>query len=93
MLYDSVSCARGEMENRIKEQQMGLFADRTSALELWANQFRVLLSGLAYMMLEGIRRTALKGTRLALIVKVVTISADVILSESETKLNRGQIRH
>jgi len=64
-LYDNVYCARGEMENRIKEQQMGLFADRTSAHEWWANQFRVLLSGLAYMLLEGIRRTALKGTKLA----------------------------
>jgi len=64
-LYDNLYCARGEMENRIKEQQMGLFADRTSAHEWWANQFRVLLSGLAYMLLEGIRRTALKGSRLA----------------------------
>lgn len=61
-LYDNLYCARGEMENRIKEQQMGLFADRTSAHAWWANQFRLLLSGLAYMLMEGIRRTALKGT-------------------------------
>jgi hypothetical protein len=64
-LYDNLYCARGEMENRIKEQQLGLFADRTSAHAWWANQFRLLLSGLAYMLLEAIRRTALKGTKLA----------------------------
>ena len=50
---------------RIKEQQLGLFADRTSAHAWWANQFRLLLSGLAYMLLEALRRTALKGTKLA----------------------------
>ena len=65
MLYDSIYCARGEMENRIKEQQLGLFADRTSAHEWWANQCRLLLSGLAYMLLEAIRRIALKGTKFA----------------------------
>jgi len=43
-LYDDIYCARGDMENRIKEQRMGLFADRTSAHEWWANQFRLLLS-------------------------------------------------
>ena len=46
-LYDQVYCARGEMENRIKEQQLGLFADRTSAHQWWTNQFRLLLSSLA----------------------------------------------
>jgi len=65
MLYDSIYCARGEMENRIKEQQLGLFADRTSAHEWWANQFRLSLSGLAYMLLEAIRRIGLKGTKFA----------------------------
>ena len=64
-LYDDVYCARGDMENRIKEQQLGLFADRTSCHRWWANQFRVLLSGLAYMLLEAIRRLALQGTELA----------------------------
>lgn len=61
-LYDDVYCARGNMENRIKEQQLGLFADRTSANHWWANQFRLLLSSLAYILLESIRRLALKGT-------------------------------
>jgi hypothetical protein len=63
-LYDTVYCARGDMENRIKEQQLGLFADRTSAHEWWANQFRLLLSSLGYILLESIRRLALKGTEL-----------------------------
>lgn len=64
-LYDEVYCARGEMENRIKEQQLDLFADRTSCTKWWANQFRLLLSSLAYLLLEAIRRLGLKGTELA----------------------------
>jgi len=64
-LYDEVYCARGNMENRIKEQQLGLFADRTSCHKWWANQFRLLLSSLAYTLVESIRRLALKGTELA----------------------------
>jgi len=64
-LYDKLYCARGEMENRIKEQQLDLFADRTSCHRWWPNQFRLLLSSLAYMLLEAIRRLALKGTELA----------------------------
>lgn len=63
-LYDGAYCARGDMENRIKEQQLGLFSDRTSAHDWWANQFRLLLSSLAYILLESIRRIALKGTEL-----------------------------
>ena len=64
-LYEATYCARGEMENRSKEQQLGLFADRTSCSGWWANQFRLLLSGAAYVLLESIRRTALAGTELA----------------------------
>ena len=64
-LYDEVYCARGEMENRIKEQQLGLFADRTSCHHWWANQFRLLLSSCAYVLLEAIRRLGLHGTELA----------------------------
>lgn len=64
-LYETVYCARGEMENRIKEQQLGLFADRTSCSAWWANQFRLLLSSLAYSLLEAMRRLALRGTELA----------------------------
>jgi hypothetical protein len=64
-LYEDVYCARGEMENRIKEQQIDLFADRTSCHRWWPNQFRLLLSSLAYTLIEGIRRLALDGTELA----------------------------
>jgi hypothetical protein len=64
-LYDQVYCARGEMENRIKEQQLGLFSDRTSCHSWWANQFRVILSAAAYVLLENIRRIGLCGTELA----------------------------
>ena len=64
-LYDDIYCARGEMENRIKEQQLGLFSDRTSCHAWWANQFRLLLSSAAYVLLEALRRIGLKGTQLA----------------------------
>lgn len=64
-LYEKVYCARGEMENRIKEQQLGLFSDRTSCYAWWANQFRVLLSAAAYVLMETIRRVGLRGSDLA----------------------------
>ena len=63
-LYREIYCARGEMENRIKEQMM-LFSDRSSAHGWWTNQFRLLLSGLAYILLERLRSLALAGTELA----------------------------
>lgn len=63
-LYDKLYCSRGEMENRIKEQQLDLFADRTSCHRWWPNQFRILLSALAYILVESIRRTALEGTEM-----------------------------
>ena len=64
-LYDKIYCARGDMENRIKEQQLELFADRTSCSKWWGNQFRLILSGLAYTLIEYIRDKLLKGTELA----------------------------
>jgi len=64
-LYDKVYCARGDMENRIKEQQLDLYADRTSCHNWWSNQLRLMLSSLAYVLFDHIRRTALKNTRLA----------------------------
>jgi len=64
-LYDEVYCARGEMENRIKEQQLGLFAARTSCHHWWANQFRLLLSSFAYVLLERLRTVGRAGTELA----------------------------
>ena len=64
-LYEDLYCARGDMENRIKEQQLDLFADRTSAATMRANQLRLLLHSFAYVMMQTLRRVGLAGTRLA----------------------------
>jgi hypothetical protein len=64
-LYERLYCARGDMENRIKEQQLDLFADRTSTATMRANQFRLWLSSMAYVLVAELRRTALVGTALA----------------------------
>jgi hypothetical protein len=63
-LYEVLYCGRGEAENRIKEQQLMLFADRTSCERFLANQFRVLLSAAAYVLMEAVRRLGLSGTAL-----------------------------
>ena len=63
-LYEKFYCARGEMENRIKEQ-MCLFADRLSTNEIEGNQLRLYFSALAYTLIEALRRLALKGTEWA----------------------------
>ena len=74
------------MENRIKEQQLGLFADRTSCHDFLANQFRVLLSAAAYVLVETLRRIGLKGTELAsaqvgtIRLKLLKIGARVVHS-------------
>jgi hypothetical protein len=60
--YRTMYCPRGEMENRIKEQQLCLFADRTSCTRFLANQFRLMLSSFAYVLLDGIRRVGLSET-------------------------------
>jgi Transposase DDE domain group 1 len=64
-LYEKEYCARGEMENRIKEQQLYLFADRTSADTMRANQLRLWLSSIAYTLLATLRQKALAGTEMA----------------------------
>lgn len=85
-LYDEVYCQRGEAENRIKEQQLGLFADRTSCHDFVANQFRVLLSAAAYVLVDTLRREALVGTELAnaqvgtIRLKLLKIGARVVSS-------------
>ena len=63
-LYEDLYCARGEMENRIKEQ-FSLFADRVSAETMRANQLRLYLSTMAYVLVSGLRRLGLKATELA----------------------------
>jgi len=64
-LYENLYCARGNMENRIKEQQLDLFAIRTSCEKWYSNQFRILFSALAYVLFERLRALILKGTKFA----------------------------
>ncbi len=64
-LYKELYCARGDMENRIKEQQMGSFADRTSCHEMHANQLRLYFSSFAYVLMQALRRLGLTGTVMA----------------------------
>ena len=85
-LYRKMYCARGEMENRIKEQQLWLFADRTSTTAMRANQLRLWFSSVAYLIMSGLRRVGLKGTELTkaqshtIRVKLLKIGAQVIFS-------------
>ena len=64
-LYEELYCARGDMENRIKEQQLGLFADRTSSATMRANQLRLWFAALAYGLLNHLRHGGLRDTELA----------------------------
>lgn len=85
-LYEKVYCARGDMENRIKEQQLDLFADRTSAGTMRANQLRLWFSSFAYVLMSTMRRVALKDTRLAkatcgtIRVRLLKIGAQITVS-------------
>ena len=85
-LYEEVYCQRGEAENRIKEQQLDLFAGRTSCHRFAANQFRLLLSSAAYLLVQALRRTALAGTELAeaqvgtIRLKLLKVAARVAIS-------------
>ena len=65
VLYEQVYCARGDMENRIKECQGDLFADRTSAATMRANQLRLWFASMAYVLLCALRRIALAHTQFA----------------------------
>lgn len=64
-LYEQFYCARGDMENRVKEQQLDMFAERTSTAHMKSNQLRLWLSTFAYLLMRHLRATALEGTRLA----------------------------
>jgi hypothetical protein len=85
-LYEELYCARGEMENRIKEQQLALFADRTSTELMRGNQLRLYFSTLAYQLMQGLRRLGLKGTEMAhaqcqtIRLKLLKIGAQVQIS-------------
>jgi len=85
-LYEDLYCARGDMENRIKEQQLWLFADRTSSATFSANHLRLWFSGVAYVLMTELRRVGLKGTKLeraqcgTIRTKLLKIGAQVSLS-------------
>jgi Transposase DDE domain group 1 len=85
-LYEDLYCARGEMENRIKECQLDLFADRTSAASMSANQLRLWFASMAYVLLSALRRIGLPFTQFArascgtIRLKLLKISALVRLS-------------
>jgi hypothetical protein len=64
-LYEDLYCARGDLENRIKEQQLDLFADRTSAATMRANQLRLWFASFAYVLLDALRRIGLRHTQFA----------------------------
>lgn len=64
-IYERFYCARGDMENRVKEQQLDMFSDRTSTAYMKSNQLRLWLSTFAYLLMRQLRATALAGTRLA----------------------------
>lgn len=85
-LYEELYCARGDMENRIKEQQLDLFADRTSTHTLRANQLRLYFSSFAYILLCALRNLGLQETELAnaqcgtIRTKLLKIGAQVRIS-------------
>jgi hypothetical protein len=91
-LYEELFCARGEMENRIKECQLDLFADRTSTATMRANQLRLWFASMAYVLLEGLRRIGLKATKLAdatcgsIRLKLLKIGALVRISVRRVKI-------
>lgn len=90
-LYEELYCARGEMENRIKEAQLGLFADRTSCHYFNANQFRLLLSSLAYILTERLRALALAGTEFARL-QATTIRAKLLKIGAVIVRNTRRVR-
>jgi hypothetical protein len=91
-LYEDFYCARGEMENRIKECQLDLFADRTSTATMRANQLRLWFASIAYVLLEAVRRIGLKATKLAnatcgsIRLKLLKIGALVRISVRRIKI-------
>jgi hypothetical protein len=91
-LYEQVYCARGEVENRIKEQQLDLFADRTSAATLRANQLRLWFASFAYILIEALRRIGLRFTQFAtatcgtIRLKLLKIGAQVRRSVRRIKI-------
>ena len=89
-VYDELYVQRGDAENRIKEQQLGLFADRTSCSRFLANQFRLLLASAAYVLIEHLRRVGLKATELAK-AQVTTIRTKLFKIGGRVRISVRQI--
>jgi len=95
-LYEAMYCGRGDMENRIKEQQLCLFADRTSAATMRANQLRLLFSSVAYTLMTAWRRLGLKNTELAaarcdtLRLKLLKIGAQIKVTVRKVWISLSQ---
>ena len=90
-LYEKLYCARGDMENRIKEQQLGMFADRTSAATMRANQLRLWIASLAYTLVQALRRWGLQGTSLAK-AQVDTIRLRLLKLSGLVKISVRRVR-
>lgn len=89
-LYEDLYCARGEMENRIKEQ-LSLFADRVSTETMRANQMRVYLSGLAYVLVSALRRIGLQGTEMAR-AQATTIRLRLLKIGAQVRVTARKVR-
>ncbi len=90
-LYETLYCARGDMENRIKEQQLGMFADRTSTATLRGNQLRLWIASLAYTLAQALRRIGLQGTSLAK-AQMSTIRVRLLKLSGLVKISVRRIR-
>ena len=92
-LYEQIYCQRGDMENRIKEQQLDLFADRTSTHQMRSNQLRLYFSSFAYVLLQALRRIGLAGTKMAraqagtIRLKLLKLAGRITVSVRRVKLN------
>jgi len=91
VLYQKVYCARGDMENRIKEQQLGMFADRTSTATMRANQLRLWIASLAYTLVHELRRVGLQGSSFAK-AQVGTIRTRLLKVSGLVKLSVRRVR-
>jgi len=95
-LYEKLYCVRGEMENRIKEQQLGLFADRSSSATMRANQLRLYFASFAYVLMHGLRRLGLAGTQYAraqcttIRVKLLKIAARIRITVRKVWLSYSE---
>ena len=95
-LYEKLYCARGDMENRIKEQQLDLFADRTSTHTMRANQLRLYFSSFAYVLMHALRRLGTQGTQFAraqcctLRLKLLKVAARINITARRVWLSFSQ---